>query len=256
MKLTVLGCWAPYPRAGGACSGYLLETGGKNILLECGNGVLSNLLKHIDFRDLDAVIISHLHPDHYLDLFCLRHALAGARRVENSLKPVPLFVPREPEESFGQLSRYTDSFIIKAIEGLPKSKKTGITIYETLIGSVRLSFARTDHPLPAYAVFVESDSKFFYSADTRWCEYLPGFAGGAGMVLCEASLIEQDREYTSAGHLTAMQAGLLARKAGASQLVITHFWPEYDLETIKTEAELGFGQPVITAQEGLVLDVP
>ncbi|MHB9095452.1 MAG: MBL fold metallo-hydrolase [Eubacteriales bacterium] len=255
MKLTVLGCWAPYPRAGGACSGYLIQAGGKNILLECGSGVLSNLQKHIDFRHLDAVVVSHLHPDHYLDLFCLRHAVSGARRLDKGLQPIPLYVPMEPEESFRQLSRYSEAFNVRAIEKLPKSQETGVTIYAASIGSIRLSFARTDHPLPAYAVKVTGGGELFYSADTLWCEYLPGFAKGADVALCEASVIEEDREYTSVGHLTAAQAGVLARKAGVPRLVVTHFWPEYNLETIKAEAESGYGRPVTIAGEGLEVEV-
>ena len=88
MELVVLGCWAPYPRAGGACSGYLIRAGGLNILLEAGNGSLSRLMTFIDFRYLDAVIVTHLHPDHYLDLFPLRHAVEGARR--DGSRSVPL----------------------------------------------------------------------------------------------------------------------------------------------------------------------
>ena len=91
MKLTVLGCWAPYPKAGGACPGYLVQVGETNILLDCGNGVLSNLQRHLDFRSLNAVIISHLHPDHFADLFCLRHAIEGARRTDSNIKALPLY---------------------------------------------------------------------------------------------------------------------------------------------------------------------
>jgi len=251
MKLTVLGCWAPYPRAGGACSGYLVQTGGKNILLECGNGVMSNLLKHIDFQLLDGVIISHFHPDHYLDLFCLRHAVQRARRTQPGFKPIPLFVSEQPREPFQMLSGYTEAFVVNPIEKLTETMKSGVAGYEGSLGQLKVSFVKTDHPLPTYAVTVEGEWKLFYSADTKWCGYLPEFAAGADLALCEASVIERDSDYTAVGHLTARQAGELARAAGAGQLIATHFWPEYDLDTIKAEAETGFTRPVVMAAEGL-----
>lgn len=261
MKLTVLGCWAPYPRAGGACSGYLLQSGGCNMLIECGNGVLSNLQKHIDFRHLDAVIISHLHPDHYLDLYCLRHAVAGARRTDPPLKPLQLYMPSAPQEPFTILSRYTEAFDIVSIESLNRSQKNDRWVHEAVLNGnkagppVKAFFVKTDHPLPAYAVLIEGPKKFFYSADTKWCDYLPEFAAGADVALCEASVIEEDRKYTSVGHLTARQAGELAKQAGAGRLVITHFWPEYNLEILESEAGTGFGGPVTVAREGLLVDM-
>ncbi|NLK51079.1 MAG: hypothetical protein GX295_01340 [Syntrophomonadaceae bacterium] len=78
MRITVLGCWSPYPRAGGACPGYLLEFFDYRLLLECGNGSFSHLQAVTDFRTLDGAIITHFHEDHAADLFCLRHALMGS----------------------------------------------------------------------------------------------------------------------------------------------------------------------------------
>ena len=59
MRLTVLGNWSPYPAAGGACSGYLLEAEDTKILLECGNGITGKLHEYYQAWDLDAIIISH-----------------------------------------------------------------------------------------------------------------------------------------------------------------------------------------------------
>jgi len=79
MKLTVLGCCGPYPAAGGACSGYLLEEDGYRVLIDCGNGVLSRLQQHLKSWELEAVLLSHLHFDHTADLMVLRYALDYAR---------------------------------------------------------------------------------------------------------------------------------------------------------------------------------
>lgn len=257
MKLTVLGCWAPYPKAGGACSGYLVQVGETNILVECGNGVMSNLQRYLDFRSLHGVIISHLHPDHFLDLFCLRHAVEGARRTNSSLNTIPLYVPEQPSEEFARLVSFTKAFEIKPIEKLPQTVfpyvPTGVTSYQIRIGSAEITLIRSDHPLPTYAVRIEGEGSLFYSADTKWTDYLSEFARGTDVAVCEASVTEADREYTSAGHLTARQAGQLAAQAQVPKLVITHFWPEYNLNTIQAEAESGFGRQVIMAEEGLVV---
>lgn len=228
-------------------------------MLECGNGAFANLQKYLDFRSLDAVIISHLHPDHFLDLFCLRHAVEGARRTDSNIGPLPLFLPEQPAEEFVRLARLTKAFEIKVIEKLPQVKPagalTGLPVYQTRVGGADIVLIRTDHPLPAYAVKIRGEGSLFFSADTKWTPYLPDFARGADVALCEASVAEADREYASAGHLTARQAGQLAAQAQIPELVITHFWPEYNLDTIKAEAESGFGKPVIMAREGSMIPV-
>ena len=87
MKLTVLGCYGPYPAAGGACSGYLLEHEGFAVLIDCGNGVLSRLQEFIEPSKLKAIIISHLHSDHCSDLFILRYALQFSRKRSSQSSP-------------------------------------------------------------------------------------------------------------------------------------------------------------------------
>lgn len=255
MKLTVLGCWAPYPPAGGACPGYLLQSEGQNILIDCGNGVLSNLQKLIDFRTLDGVIISHLHPDHYADIFPLRHAIGIERRIRPNSKTVHLYLPNKPTDAFTKIAGFTEAFTVIPIDDLPQSEVKGISIKEAAIGRNNLRFIRTDHPIPTYAVMVEGKGKLFYSADTKWADYLPEFAQGADVVLCEASFTEENKNSTEIGHLTCRQAGEFARAAGAGLLVATHFWPGYDQQTIKSEAEEGFGKEVILANEGLQVTI-
>lgn len=255
MKLTVLGCWAPYPSAGGACSGYLIQSMGKNILIECGNGVVSNLLKYIDFRKLDAVLVSHLHPDHYLDLYCLRHAIGGARRLEPDIPLLPVYMPEEPAEPFIKINSFNEAFTVFSIEKLSVLKQNNLEIREASIGENIIRFVKTDHPLPTYSITIEGEGKLFYSADTKWNRDLPVVAGGADVVLCEASIIEEDREYASVGHLTCRQAGELGRLAGAGRLIATHFWPEYSLETIKAEVEAGYDGPATLAREGLEVTI-
>ena len=86
MRLTVLGKSPSWQDAGGACSGYLVEDNGTRVLLDCGNGVFAKLRERIDYVDVDAVVISHLHADHFLDLVPYSYALTYAPRQQ----PVPV----------------------------------------------------------------------------------------------------------------------------------------------------------------------
>ena len=91
MKLTILGKYGPYPAAGGACSGYLIEQGSTRVLIDCGNGVLSRLQQVCKIKDLSAIVLSHLHSDHMADMLVLRYALEiGRVRGILDMDPIPL----------------------------------------------------------------------------------------------------------------------------------------------------------------------
>ncbi|MCL6634890.1 MAG: MBL fold metallo-hydrolase [Peptococcaceae bacterium] len=251
MELAVLGCWAPYPRAGGACSGYLLRAGGMNVLLEAGNGTLSRLMGFIDFRRLDAVVVSHLHHDHYLDLFPLRHAVEGARRDGSRSGPLKLFAPAGPPERFNLLAGYGKAFDAVPIESLPVEKMAGVLSARRLdLGCLSFHFVPARHSLPGYSVAVTGAGRLVFSGDTARTDELAALAEGADLFLCEASGLDSDACYLRDSHLTARQAGEVARAAGARRLLITHFWPEYEPAMLAALAEEGFGAPVTAAREG------
>ena len=86
MRVTVLGKSPSWQDAGGACSGYLIEEGDTAVLMDCGNGVFSKLRRFRDYTRVDAVVISHLHADHFLDLVPFSYALTYAPRQQ----PVPV----------------------------------------------------------------------------------------------------------------------------------------------------------------------
>ncbi|MFX4262082.1 MBL fold metallo-hydrolase [Pelotomaculum propionicicum] len=251
MKLTVLGCWAPYPRAAGACSGYLLQDAGLNILLEAGNGSLSRLMNIIDFRSLDAVIVTHLHHDHYSDLFVLRYAIEGARRDGSRGEPLKLFLPGEPAVDYNLLAGYNKAFITKPIESLPREPHDeGFEVYSLTIGGLSFRFAPIKHPLPGYSVAAGEPGGLVFSSDTTRTRAIEYLAQNAGLFLCEASGLDSDAEAMRDIHLTAGQAGELARDAGVKRLLLTHFWPEYDPALLGRQAEQAFKKTVELAREG------
>lgn len=251
MKLTVLGCWAPYPRAGGACSGYLIQDDGLNILLEAGNGSLSRLMNVIDFRCLDAVIITHLHHDHYSDIFVLRYAIEGAIRDGSRGDPLKLFVPGEPAGEYNLLAGYNKAFITIPIESLPrKSLEKNFEVYSLSIKGLNFCFAPIKHPVPGYSVSVGEPRRLVFSSDTARTKAIELLAQNAGLFLCEASGQDSDARVMKDIHLTAGQAGELAREVGVKRLLLTHFWPEYDPSVLGKQAEKTFKNTVELAIEG------
>ncbi|MEW6273972.1 MAG: MBL fold metallo-hydrolase [Bacillota bacterium] len=252
MRLTVLGCWAPFPRAGGACSGYLLQDGGANILLDIGHGAFSRLRHFVHYADIRAVVVTHLHPDHYGDLPCLRHATRSALREKLRLQRVKLFLPAEPQPAFRELTGDAEAFFeVVPIESLPEEEvPPGVRARRAEIGPVRLFFLPVRHTLPAYAVGVEGSGYLVYSGDAAPSEELAAFAEKAGIFLCEASGLDKDAHVFKDVHMTARQAGELAACAKVKELIITHFFPEYDLGELCTQARQGYGDDVEVAVEG------
>lgn len=227
MKLTVLGCWAPYPAPNQACSGYLLEAAGKRILIDLGHGAFGKLGAICDLRQVSAVFISHLHPDHCADLCCLRHWVLGARRQGEKVC-LPLYTPCEPEDKFQVLADFGDAFDIHII---------GTESLSTLdIAGMKCEIFRTVHPVPTCGLSVEEEGKkFVYTSDTAWKDTLVDFCSRSDLLLCEASLSEADSHLAEKGHLTVAQAGRLASEAAAGKLILTHFWPGYVLDDLKEE---------------------
>lgn len=245
MQLTVLGSYAPYASAGGACNGYLLQNEGLNIMLDCGHGAFSQLQKYINFRDLHALFISHFHPDHYVDIHALRQAFAGALRDGTREEPLIVYTPLEPKNIYDEINKWEDVFVVIPLEDAMLRKNK--------FGNLIVQFFPTNHPMPCFGVSITSSGgKFTYTADTAWSAEVVEQCAGSDLILAEASLREVDIAYTSKGHLTASQAGNLAQEAGAKKLVLTHLWPEYNHFQIKREAEVSFDGPVELAEMGKV----
>jgi len=252
VRLTVLGCWAPFPRAGGACSGYLLQDGGANIMMDIGNGTFSRLRHFLHYADIRAVIITHLHPDHCADLPCLRHAIMSAFKEKQRVRPVKLFLPGEPEAVFHHLTAQADpAFELIPIESLPeKEEPSGISTRCASIGELKAFFLPVKHTLPAYAVGIEGSGYLVYSGDAAPSEQLAAFAEKAGIFLGEASGLDKDEKTFRDMHMTARQTGELAARAKVKELIITHFFPGYDLGEIRSQAQESYGDRVEIAVEG------
>lgn len=246
MKITVLGYWAPYPKGGGACSGYLVESRKTRILVDAGHGTFGRLSAVMNFRKLSAVVISHFHPDHCADLPCIRHAIGGAIRDGSRAEPLPVCVPGEPEEDFSRVSAHREILAVRSVDELSFNERGCRSVQ---IDGCEVCFFPVRHNLPCYAVGLRAGKKrIVYTADTSYFPELAEFARDADLLVAEASGYESDHEYLYRNHLTARLAGELGREAGAKRLMITHFWPEYDVQRLRVEAAAAYGGEVETAR--------
>lgn len=234
LSVTVLGCDGSYPGPNGACSGYLLACGGTRIWLDAGSGTLANLQEQLPIEALDAVVISHQHPDHWTDL----EHLAVASRWVLKRPAIPVYAP----EDLSSLLR-----VGVAAETLEWHHVRDGDRVE--IGAMTMSFSETDHVATTLAVRVDGGGRSLgYSADTGPGWDFTELGSGLHLALCEATYLS-DHE-GSIPHLSARQAGLSAKKAAVERLVITHLWPRVDKAEARAEAAASFGADVTVAAIG------
>ena len=263
MRMTVLGKSPSYTDAGGACSGYLVEADGTVVLLDCGNGVFAKLRSFVDYVDVDAVVISHLHADHVLDLVPFAYALVYAPRQQ----PVPvdrwpgtdtparpaLHVPPGARDFFRRVvGAWGDEDLIeKAFELREYDPDDDLEI-----GTIRVRFAPVPHFAPTNAVELTADGsgRIVYGADHRPSDEVVRFAQDADLLLLEATLPRPERDGVR-GHMTPAEAGEHARAARAKRLVLTHMSDEMDALWAYNCARDAFGGPCQVAAEGDVFDV-
>lgn len=249
MRITVLGKSPSWADAGGACSGYLVTAGGFNLLLDCGSGVFAKLRARIDYLSLDAVLITHLHSDHFFDLVPFSYGLTYTPRGGGA-RPA-LYVPPGAQAVFREtLGAWGEAELIERAFALSEYDPA-----RTLeLGPLRARFCEVPHFTRTFAVELREGAKrFTFGADCGPNEELVGFARDTDLVMLEATLSEP--EGADQGHLSAREAGEHARLARARRLVLTHFSDELDAEHIRAEAGEGFGAAVELAAEGAAYDV-
>ena len=252
MRITVLGKSPSWQDVDGACSGYLIQGGGQVVLLDCGPGVFAKLRKHVAYEDVDAVVISHLHADHILDLVTFASGIRYRPWPGEPPRPRLLAPPGGPE-AFAQVcagAGMTADHLELAFE---------LSVYDPAealaLGALAVRFQPVPHYIPANAVeFAEGEARFTFGADCGPSQALCEFAAGTDLLMLEATLPEPEPP-DDRGHLTALEAGEHAARAGARQLVLTHFTAELGAVRLVAEARRSFDGPVSAAHEGASYDV-
>ena len=246
----------------GACSGYLVEDGDTCLLVDCGSGVFSKLRRFRDYVDVDAVVITHMHADHFLDLIPYAFALTYAPRQQ------PMAVERWPgtdDPARPQLLVPQGATeVLRTVAGAGGQptlldRAFATTEYdaaETIaVGSLSLRFQPVPHYLPSHAIQVrcETGGRFTFGADHGPTDALEGFADDSDLLILEATLPRPDKG--PRGHLTAGEAGAHAARCNARRLVLSHISDELDWDWALAEAQRSFDGPVEVAREGAVYEV-
>jgi ribonuclease BN (tRNA processing enzyme) len=237
VTVTVLGCSGSYPAEGDACSGYLVQTPSCSVVVDLGPGSLANLQRYVHLTDIDAVVLSHSHPDHWVDLTGLRTAL----RYRFKREGLPVFGTAETHALASMLSSSLDPTFVW-------TETTDAAEFE--VDSLRFRLFATDHYVETLAVRIDdrvSGKAIGYSADTGPGWSLSQLGSGLDLALCE-STYPTDEEAAGVLHLSARQAGAMGRVAGVRRLVLTHLWPDTDVEDHRREGSSGFGRQVDVAQ--------
>jgi ribonuclease BN (tRNA processing enzyme) len=251
-RLTILGKSPSWQDRDGACSGYLVEVGGLRLLVDCGNGVFAKLRRHADYERIDAVLISHLHADHMLDLVPFAYALTYGPTLRSDrptlhAPPGARLALRRLCGAWGSESLIEDAF--ELCEYDPSR--------ELALDGVRVRFQGVPHYVPTYALEVRvsgESRRLVFSADCGPSEELVEFADVATLLLIEATLADADPG-EPAGHLSAGQAGAIGRRAGVGRLVLTHFSDQLDPTLVRSRAQAAFGRMVDLAGEGETYEI-
>ncbi len=252
MRITVLGKSPAWQDAGGACSGYLVEAGDRRRLLDCGYGVFGKLRAACDFTSVDAVVISHLHADHFIDLVPYSYALAYSPAARAAGSRPPLYVPPGGRAT---LRRITGAWDAEELIEHAFDVHEYDPADEIQLEPLRLRFHEVPHFIRTHAVRLrDDDGSFTYGADCRPNDAIVAFARDSDLLMLEATL-EEPEEAGCRGHLTPAEAGEHARRAGARRLVLTHFSGDHHPAWARGEAERTFGGPVELAREGATYTV-
>jgi ribonuclease BN (tRNA processing enzyme) len=250
LRLTVLGCSTAAPHLATPTAGYLVQWAGTNLLLDAGQGVIRHLQRVLDPRELTAVVVGHMHADHYLDLVGLRYLFPWG---EAAAPPLPVHLPPGGRARLDALATavseragfFDASF--RAVEYDPAVELT--------VGDLRVRFFEGRHYVPAWGVVVEAPdgARLAYTGDTGPSTSVEDAVRGADLLLVESSIATARHDDAERGHLTAHEAIALAREAQARSALLVHYSPDRrpELEQLSADA----GSWVRPAIDGLTVTI-
>ncbi len=255
MRLTVVGCSGSFPGPDSPASCYLVEAADASgrtwrVLLDLGSGALGPLQRLVAPQGVDAVVLTHLHPDHCMDLcglfVALRYDPAGPPQ-----RRLPVLGPA------GTLERLERAYGADAQGQMAEVYDVGeLTDGARLtIGPLAVTALRVNHPVEAYGLRIEHGGRVLaYTGDTDVCDALTPLARDADVLLAEASFVE-GRDLEPDIHLTGLRAGQVARDVDARRLVLTHLPAWTDPTVVLAEARSAYPGPVELARPGAVFHV-
>jgi ribonuclease BN (tRNA processing enzyme) len=242
MKLTIVGASGTFPGPHSGCSSYLLEHDGFRLLLDVGNGSTGALQEACGLLGPNAVIVSHLHGDHYLDLITYTYA----RRYHPEGQPplLPVYGPSNiREQVIGAFGRNVDDLLDEVYDFHPIDGDQKVAI-----GPFEVDLRRVNHPVETYGMRIGAGGRTLtYSADSGECDTILDLAKDSDLFLCEASYLEGEDNPPDI-HLTGKQAAQYAVSADVSRLLLTHLVPWGDRTRTLAEADAVYDGEILVAQ--------
>ncbi|HEY7736980.1 MAG TPA: MBL fold metallo-hydrolase [Candidatus Limnocylindrales bacterium] len=221
MRLTVIGCGTAATNPVTPASGLLLTSGATELLLDCGPGVISRLGTHVNPTRLSAIVVSHLHFDHYLDLVALRYLLPWRGRRSN--RPIVYLPPGGLAHLVALEVAMSEraGFFAAALDVVEYDPDQSIHLHDELA----VSFSPSQHYVPSWSVAIEGPrgERVVYTGDTGPTEALVDLSRGADLAIVEASLAAADEDDPVRGHLTVDEAIGIVERSGARGGLIVHY---------------------------------
>jgi ribonuclease BN (tRNA processing enzyme) len=250
LRLTVLGCSTAVPHPVTPTAGFLVEWADTSLLLDVGQGVIRNLQQHMDPTELSAVVVGHMHADHYLDVVGLRYLFPWGEPAE---RPLPVHLPPGGRQRFDALSRAIserDGFFDASFDAVEYDPASTIDV-----GGLRVRFVRGRHYVPAWGVVVEAPNgaRIGYTGDTGPSDAVADGMRGVDLLLVEAALYDLRFDDPERGHLTGPEAIELARATAARRSMLVHYGPAQQrmLEALCADS----GIDAVVARDGLTITV-
>ncbi len=246
MELTIVGCSGSFPGPDSPASSYLLTAEGFRLLVDLGNGALGALQRYASPGDIDAVLISHLHADHCLDM--CSYQVFRTYHPAGALPPIPVYGPAGAADRLDRAAGGDSGHPISdAFDFVTLSPGT------IEIGPFAVTAGHMNHPVETFGFRLEHGGRAIaYSADTGATEELVSLASGADVLLCEASFTDLPGLPANL-HLTAREAGEHAASAGVGALVLTHLVPWNERDVTQAEAAASFSGQLSLAVAGQIL---
>lgn len=227
MKIRILGCSGGYPAPGKPTSGYLVTYGNRNVLIDCGSGVLAELQKYVPINSIDAIILTHLHSDHICDIPVLKYALQMMELHHEDVHPITVYAPKTPETQLAGIIGDENLIVI------PISGDTSIELF-----GARIDFHQTKHSVECLAVRMEyHESVLSYSSDTSFDPELSAIFENADLGIMDCGSLDND-PYSSKNHMSPKECYSIFLHSGTKRVVLSHLIPYYNISDTVEEASL------------------
>lgn len=246
VRIVVLGGSGAWPQAGQACSGYLVEHDGFRLLVDPGYATLPVLLTHTGVEDIDAVLISHGHPDHCADLSPLLRARIFADEAQSPLPIYALSGAVEPVLSLDGPGALSDGYEL-----------IDVTAGDAFAcGPFEVEALSLPHFVSNLGFRLTADGRVLaYTGDTGPTVDLMDLARVADLLLAEATYPEEVPERYAPYLSSARQAGEVADQADVRHLILTHLWPGTNPEDAEAAARRGYPGEIAVSVPGLTVEL-